>query len=164
MPIPGVSVWFTKADANGRFAFHGIPPGTYVAMTQAPTGQPGLELTASADVNATEGAMSEVTLSLRAGVSVSGSLDLDSLSGVDARRLTVDINRILSPADWEVPAGMAVADAEGKFVVNGLAPGLHSVRVRGLPDGWRLDSAMFDAVDAADAHLRVESRPISGGC
>jgi hypothetical protein len=162
MPIPGVATWFTRTDANGRFAFHGVPPGTYVALTQAPTGKPGQELTASTDVHAGDGGTLDITLTLKAGVTASGSLDLDTLRGVDVRRLQIDLLRILSPADWEVPLGTSVVDTEGRFAIGGLAPGSYRFSVRGLPDGWRLDSAMVDSIETADHNLRIDSRPIGG--
>lgn len=162
MPIPGLAVWF-RTVANGRFAFHGIPPGVYVVLTQAPTGQPGQELTAAAEVHVAEGGTHDVPLALRAGVTVTGTVDATSLGGVDLRRVQIDALRIMSPADWEVPLGTDIPDGEGKFTIHGLAPGLYRIGVRGLPEGWMLESAMFDGIDAADYHLRVDARPVGGG-
>lgn len=164
MPIANIAVWFRNASANGRFAFHGIPPGTYVVTAQASAGKPGEELTASANIQVDENDVRDVALTLRAGVLASGTIDLASLAAsVEPSRLFVDLLRIVTPADWEVPAGTATPDAEGRFVIRGLAPGRYRVGVRGLRDGWMIASAMFDDVDAADEHLRVDTRNVTGG-
>ena len=163
MPIANIAVWF-RNSANGRFAFHGIPPGTYVVTAQASAGKPGEELTASATIQVDENGVQDVALTLRAGVLASGTIDLASLAGsVEPSRLFVDLLRIATPADWEVPAGTATPDAEGRFVIRGLAPGRYRVGVRGLRDGWMIASAMFDDVDVADEHLRVDTRNVTGG-
>ena len=164
MPIANLAVWFRTAASNGRFTFHGIPPGAYVLTAQASAGRPGEELTAAASVQVTEAGEHEVALALRAGVSASGTVDVTSLRGaVDLRKVQVDLMRVMSPAEWEAPLGTATPDAEGRFVIRGLAPGRYRVGIRGLPDGWMLASAVFDDVDAADYHLHVEARSISGG-
>ena len=164
MPIANLAVWFRNAASNGRFAFHGIPPGAYVVTAQASSGRPGEELTAGTTVQVTEAGEHDVALALRAGVSASGTIDLASLgAAVDLRKIQVDLMRVMTPAEWEAPLGTAIPDADGRFVIRGLSPGRYRVGVRGLPDGWMLASAMFDDVDAADSHLQVEARPISGG-
>ena len=164
MPIANLAVWFRNASSNGRFAFHGIPPGAYVVTAQASTGRPGEELTAATTVQVTEAGEHDVALGLRAGVSASGTIDLASLAGaVDLRKVQVVLMRVMTPAEWEAPLGTAIPDAEGRFVIRGLSPGRYRVGVRGLPDGWMLASAMFDDIDVADYHLQVEARPLSGG-
>jgi hypothetical protein len=161
MPLPNL-VMFGGVGADGRFAFHGVSPGAYVVLTQAPAEKPGTELTAAAEIQVTEGGVHDVPLVLRAGVSASGSVDVSSVSGVDLRRVQLDFMRIPTAADWEYPVPSASPDAEGRFAVYGLAPGLHRISARGLPEGWVLESAMYDGLDAADHHLRVETRPVSG--
>ena len=164
MPIANLAVWFRNAASNGRFAFHGIPPGAYVVTAQASSGRPGEEVTAATTVQVTEAGEHDVALALRAGVSASGTIDLASLGGaVDLRKVQVDLMRVMTPAEWEAPLGTATPDAEGRFVIRGLSPGRYRVGVRGLPDGWMLASAIFDDIDAADHHLQVEARPLSGG-
>jgi protocatechuate 3,4-dioxygenase beta subunit len=164
MPIANLAVWFRNASSNGRFAFHGIPPGAYVLTAQASAGRPGEELTAAASVQVAEAGEHEVALALRGGVPASGRIDLASLgSAVDLRKLQVDLMRVMTPAEWEAPLGTATPDAEGRFVIRGLFPGRYRVGVRGLPDGWMLASAVFDDVDAADYHLQIEDRPFTGG-
>ena len=163
MPIANLAVWFRTAGSNGRFTFHGVPPGAYVVSAQASAGKPGQELTATVGAQVSEGGTHDVALTLRAGVSASGSVDLASLRGVDLRRVQVDLMKITTAAEWEVPLGTDVPDAEGRFVIHGLSPGLYRIGVRGLPDGWNLESAVFDDTDAADRHLRIETQPVSGG-
>ena len=163
MPIANLAVWFRTAGSNGRFTFHGVPPGAYVVSAQTTAGKPGQELTATVGVQVSEGGTHDVVLAVRAGVSASGSVDLASLRGVDLRRVQVDLMKISTAAEWEVPLGTAIPDAEGRFVIHGLSPGLYRIGVRGLPNGWSLQSAVFDDTDAADRHLRIETQPVTGG-
>ena len=163
MPIANLAVWFRTAAANGTFAFHGIPPGSYVARAQASAGRGEGELTAAAAVQVQEAGVHDVDLALRSGFTASGALDLSTLTGVDTRKLQVDLMVISTPADWESPLGNAVPDAEGKFVIRGLAPGRYRVGVRGLPDGWAIASAVFEDADAADFNLHIDDHSVAGG-
>jgi hypothetical protein len=164
MPIANLAVWFRTASPGGTFSFSGIPPGSYVVRAAA-SRPPGTgESTAATTVQVDEGGTHAVSLVLRAGVSVSGRIDVPSLQGaVNLRRLQVDLMAIARPGDWEVPLRTAVPDADGGFVIRGLAPARYRIGIRGLPDGWKLASAIFDGADAADTHLQAESHSRTGG-
>jgi hypothetical protein len=155
MPIANLGVWFRQAQADGKFAFRGVVPGAYVVRAQANAAGGGT--TAEANVAVAEGSTNEVTLGLRRGVTVSGSVDLATLTvPVDLKRVRVDLLAIPTSADWEFPLMRATPDAAGKFVLRGVAPGRYRVAVGGLPEGWTLASAVFGETDAADHNLHVE--------
>jgi hypothetical protein len=48
-----------------------------------------------------------------------------------------------------------VPDDDGRFVLDDVIAARYRIGVGGLPDGWRVASAMFNARDAADHHLAV---------
>jgi hypothetical protein len=150
-----------KRAHRWKVSFHGVVPGAYVVRAQTSISgavPPGSGMvTASANVAVAEGSVGEVTLGLQRGVTVSGSLDLNTIaSSVDLRRIRVDLLAIPTSADWEFPLMRATPDAAGKFVIRGVAPGRYRVAVSGLPDGVTVASAVFREKDAADYNLQVE--------
>jgi hypothetical protein len=164
MPIANIGVHFRNADGKGRFSFDGIPPGSYLVLTQK--SQPGGsgELTASMPVQAHAEGTDEVTLALQPGVTVSGRLDLSTLPGVAPSKLRVRLDIIPGVDHWESPAISMTPDAEGQFVARGVAPGRYRVVVSGLPSSQHIASATFNGIDTADRNLAIERRErISGG-
>ena len=164
MPIANVGVHFRNADGKGRFSFDGVPPGSYLVLTQKSQPAGAGELTASATVQAQAEGSDDVTLALQPGVTVSGRLDLSTLPGVPPSKLRVRLDIIPGVDHWESPAISATPDAEGQFVARGVAPGRYRVVVSGLPASRHVASATFNDVDAADRNLVIERRErISGG-
>lgn len=160
VPIANVGVWFRTTTAGGKFSFHGVVPGSYVVRSSATVPSGGASpavLTGAAAVAVDAAAATDVTVTLRRGVTVSGSLDLETLTApVDLRRVHVDLLALPDASDWEVPLMRASPDAAGKFAIAGVAPGRYRVAIRGLPSGWSLATAVFHARDAADYYLHVE--------
>lgn len=167
MPIANIGVWFRTARSDGRFAFHGVVPGSYAVRASGRL--PGLDIKAGGFVTGLtsvtlDGSGADVAVTLRRGVSVSGSVDLETLkAGVDPSRLTIDLLAIPLSADWEAPLMSANPDASGRFAMRGVAPGRYRVGVRGLPDGWVLASAVFNEKEAADYNLLVEPKGTYAG-
>ena len=59
-----------------------------------------------------------------------------------------------------VPTLSAPVRADGTFDLAGLEPGLFSLRLSGLPDGWRLKSALLGGTDLLDTQLGVSGAPL----
>jgi hypothetical protein len=167
MPVASLGVWFRHAGPDGRFAFAGLPPGTYVLRAQAAKERGAAgdgSLTAEMPIVLAEGNDLEVPLRLAPGQPVSGLLRVDTLQApVEPSKLLVRLVPISGPSDWEMPIFEAAADAEGRFTAPNVPPGRYRVTVRGLPAGFDIDSAMFDGRDAADRNLEVKDRALAGG-
>ena len=161
MPLSLVGVWFRDMRPDGSFAFHGLPPGPYIVKAfGTPGGEIGVaggDMWASVDVVADARGASNVDLRMRRGVSVSGTLSLAGLpASVDLARVRVNLYPIPSASDWEMGiVGMRV-DATGKFSAPNVLPGQYRFTLTGFPEGWSVDSAMFEGRDAADHHLQVD--------
>jgi hypothetical protein len=166
MPIANLGVWFRHATGNGRFSFAGLPPGSYVLRAQATKelgAAGGAGLTADMPVTVGEAGDQELSVRLQPGVTIAGTVRLDTLAGADASKLLVQLVPLAGPSDWEMPVFEAPVDAEGQFSVTNVPNGRFQVRPRGLPETWAIDSAVFDGREAADVHLDVRGRAIPDG-
>ena len=161
MPVNIVGIWFRDMRADGTFSFPGLVPGTYVLKgAGTPGGKPGIdggEMWGTVDVAVGGRGIANVTMPMQRGVTVSANLVTDTLPpGFDPSRLRVDLYPISSPTDWEMAVFNMTRDASGRFAASHVVPGQYQVRVSGLPQGWSLDSAIFEDKDTADYNLHVD--------
>jgi hypothetical protein len=173
MPVTSAGVWF-RYPKDGVFSFAGIVPGSYVLRANnSPPGTIGgppaagghFQMSALTPIAVGTGGVGDIGLRMEPGVSVSGALDLRSITApVDLSRVRVSLYPVTSSADWEMGAYPTVPDAEGRFAMQHVVPARYRIVVAGLPSGWTLSTAMFSGRDAADHHLIIESgREYSGG-
>jgi hypothetical protein len=168
MPLNGVGIWFRDMRADGSFSFHGLVPGPYLLKAfGTPGGKPGMaggEMWGSTEITVDARGVSDVNLRMQRGVTVTGSVALDDVPpAVDRTRLRVVLYPISSPTDWEMGSVAAPLDEAGKFSASNVLPALYRLSVTGLPAGWLVDSATFEAKDAADFHLPIDgSRNMAG--
>jgi protocatechuate 3,4-dioxygenase beta subunit len=166
MPIAGLAVWFRHPGADGRFTFGGIVPGTYVLRAQRvqKIGSAGDgEFTATTTVHVPDGAEIDASVTLKRGITVSGTVQRGDLLADDLQKMQVTLYPILGPSDWEAPVPRATPDADGRFTISPVGPGPHRVRVDGLPRGWAVESAVFGGIDAADVDLEIRGEDIGDG-
>jgi hypothetical protein len=161
MPMSGVGIWFRDAKADGTFAFPGVVPGSYIlkgfGTPGGPTGAAGGDMWGSVEFTVSEGGTSPVTLPMRRGVTVTGSMNLEGLPATfAATRARVSLMPVASATDWEMASIPMTPAASGQFSARNVLPGMYRVTVTGLPEGWTLSSAMFGGRDAADHHLRID--------
>jgi protocatechuate 3,4-dioxygenase beta subunit len=133
----------TRTDAVGGFAFAGVPPGSYRVSARAP----GLMGTVQRKVIVSAGASVEVLVSLTAGPSIAGRV-LDS-GGRPVMGARVRAGELAS----------AVSGAEGKYRLDGLIPGPHSVTAdaRGLAGTSRRIALGVTDLTGVDLVLEVEA-------
>jgi hypothetical protein len=168
MPVNIVGIWFRDMRGDGTFSFPGLVPGTYVLKgAGTPGGKAGVaggEMWGTVDVAVGDRGTANMILPMQRGVSVSANLVTDSLPpDFDSSRLRVDLYPISSPTDWEMAIFTMKREASGRFAVSHVVPGQYQVRVSGLPQGWALDSAIFEEKDTADHNLHVDgSKDVSG--
>ena len=168
MPVNIVGIWFRDMRADGTFSFPGLVPGAYILKgAGTPGGKPGMaggEMWGTVDVAVAARGTGNVILPMQRGVTVSATLVADTLPpGFDPARLRVDLYPISSPSDWEMALFNMTRDASGRFAAPHVVPGQYQIRVSGLPQGWSLESAIFDEKDTADHNLVVDgSKEISG--
>ena len=161
MPMSLVGIWFRDAKSDGTFEFPGVVPGSYILKGfGTPGGQAGVaggEMWGSVEVTVTEAGNTPVSLPMRRGITVSGSMRVDGLpASFDATRARVSLMPVPSATDWEVASIRMTPTVAGQFTTRNVVPGMYRVSVTGLPDGWMLVSAMFGSREAADRHLLID--------
>jgi hypothetical protein len=154
---------------DGSFSFHGLVPGPYILQGfGTPGGQPGMaggEMWGTAEVTVDGGNATKVSLQMRRGVTVSGTLAAENITPALAMAgVRVTLDPIPGATDWEMASVTATPDKAGRFSMTNVLPGQYRFRITGLPAGWTLASAVFDEKDAADYHLSIDgSRNLAGG-
>lgn len=132
------------ADVAGRISARHIEVDGEPVRPAAPRG------TASAEITATSGTVSELVLTLEPNRDVSGRILFD---GVGPRPALTKTRVNLTLVSGETLSG-AVTEA-GTFIVANVAPGRYIVSVDHPRSGWELATATFAGVDALDYLLDV---------
>jgi uncharacterized protein (DUF2141 family) len=125
-------------------------------------------LWAMADVSSDGRDVGDISLMLRSGSTVSGSVQFEAASGPPptATRLLLTVTPVGHSLFGEnAPLVPATVDAQGRFTIRGLPPGRYRLAVSGgAPGGYALKSAVFGGMDVLDFPLEVNGNdPIVAG-
>jgi uncharacterized protein (DUF2141 family) len=180
-----------RADSEGRFRLLNVAPGQYrvtARSTIVPASAPGqappqgggrgrgrgaagewaqqrpepVTVWGAADIAVDGRPLTNVLLNLQQGISVSGQLVFEGTTSppTDITRIRVS----MSPSQPS-PFGGAVAarvDANGRFTIPSVAPGLYRLSASGA-SGWTAASAVIGGQDALDFPFEVKgSQNVSG--
>jgi protocatechuate 3,4-dioxygenase beta subunit len=174
--VPGSGTISARADNEGRFRLANVAPGQYTLMArgvvaaareanargQAPgrgrAGGRGPQSTdrlwAAADITVDGRNMSNIALTLQAGLTISGRIVFNATTNTaptDLSRLRVNAvpadpgvgRELLSPAQGSVDAG-------GRFTIPGVIPGRYRINASGAGSGWHMESSVLDGLDTLD--------------
>jgi len=152
----------TTTDANGYYAFAGVPAGNYYILAEAPVG-----FAATYDLDGVDGSFS-VYVGLGAG-QIKDDVDFGfaQLSSSIGDRVWIDTNgngaqdideiglagvtvHLLDSLGAELVS--AVTDANGTYGFTGLTAGTYTITVSGLPAGY---TPTFDADDVSTPNATV---------
>jgi hypothetical protein len=181
--VPGVGSVSTRADGDGKFRLANVAPGQYTLMARAAAGGPrggrgaaqgrgaaavigrGQETTdrlwAALDLTVDGRNLSNVSLSLQQGLTISGRIAFDA----SAKQPPPDLTRLrvnAVPADAAGQArGLASpangrVEASGRFTIAGVVPGRYRLTASGAGAGWSLESAVVDSQDTLDFPVEVK--------
>ena len=172
--IGGVTLSTTTTDANGKYLFTGLAPGSYEVQFVAPTGDTfsaalqGLDTTADSNPNVVTGITAPVTLA-------AGQTDLTIDAGLhylpavlgDYVWLDANNNGIQDTGEngisgvtveLETTGGVTLSttttDANGKYLFTGLAPGSYEVQFV-APTGDTFSAALQGLDTTADSNPNV---------
>ncbi len=170
-------------DVNGVFTFLAVPPGQYIiraVTTPRPLPEPpppsgpappplvstDPTLWAAAPVSQGDTDTVGVTVTLRAGLRVTGRVEF---AGVAAKPTPAELRAIrvsMDPADGRTVAYpssyQAQIDPNGRFYTIGLIAGRYLLRLDSAPRGWMLKSAIVVGRDICDVPLALDHDDVDG--
>jgi hypothetical protein len=140
--------WSTACDAEGRFAFHSVPPGECKLVVHSADFAPAVLQQA-----VVLGERQELIVRLEPGAELAGVV---RLAGKPVAGAMVLVGR---PSSYFEFWGGAISDAQGRYRIAGLPPSTQIVTA-GLPAGsqeWRewTDALRSDGISAAEAKVEL---------
>ena len=169
----GTEVAATLTAADGSFTFLDVPQGRYIIEARAmwPTSPTSWIIFGDAATQATNGWAREpvtvhtddvenVDVNLSAPTTLIGDIVYDAAlsAPVSSGSLLVSIAPV-GPAVFALPA--VTPDADRRFQLTSMPQGTYVLRIRGIPDGWSLKSAMLNGIDVADSPFTLFGGDIS---
>ena len=160
--FPG-SMLGTRVDGDGRFEIRDVPPGQYTvrALTRGgrggrggPQSGGGIPMCASQALAIDGYDVSDLTLILGPGATVSGSVSFEAMGQAEPD----DMTRIRVTATALDPVPMtrstnARVGSDGTFRLENVADGARIVRASGVPTGWTLKAVYVGGRDVIDTPL-----------
>lgn len=142
-------------DAEGHFRLHALPPGPAEVVVVAP----GLSLSEPVAVELAASQPRRVEVVLERGAEVSGRV-VDRESGAPIEGARVSLER--AAADPLLSGVVARTGADGRFRLEGLPSGRHSLFVAAVTHDARLLTVELDA-RAPTPELRIDLAPVPDG-
>ena len=148
-----------RAAADGAFSFSAIAPGEYTVMARSPVPVAWASTTILVDGERVSG----LTLALRPGLTVTGSVIFDGdRAGTppDMRSVRVALRPVLRGETPTIAPRDATPDADGRFTVTGVTPGVYQLRATfpgaERPGGWHLRSGAIGPQDTLDVPFDLQ--------
>lgn len=142
-------------DATGRFRFQNVVPGRYrVAARAMPASAAAGVMWAAADVTVGVDDVSNVALTLQAGLRLSGRLVFDAraMTPPDLSSIRLRLVEVNGATSW-VPTG--AGRAGGEFDIPGILPGAYTMASPVTESGWLLRSVVVGGRDIMDVPLEI---------
>ena len=142
---------------DGTFMIMNVPPGRYVAFARGQGRRTQEQLFASQPVAVSGSDVTGVNLGLTPGLTVSGTLSVDTGSSMPGNitRVRVSLTSLSSlPIPTPPPSGVLL---DGSFSITPVVAGHYLVRVSGLPQNFAMKGAYYGGRDVSDLPLEVRT-------
>jgi hypothetical protein len=145
-----------RVQWDGSFSIANVPPGRYVIRARGDDTDP--PQFATQPVAVADGDVSDVTVALAPGASITGTVTFQSTQS----STVPDVNQVriaAPPVDFANvgPNPVARVNKDGTFTLDGVSAGSHWIRTQGGLRGWTLKSVTLSGRDIIDTPLDVRS-------
>jgi hypothetical protein len=144
---------------DGRFTFTSVAPGRYQIRARGQTDSAASALFALYSIEVFGGDADGITMTLRPGAMLDGTLTAESVHGTrppEFSRLRVRAPFIDGNEFGDSLTG--TVQASGAYVLRGIMPGAHQIVVDGLEAPWVVKSVHYRGSDITDLQLPAEER------
>ena len=144
---------------DGRFTFAGVAPGRYHIRARGQTEDTGAALFGTYAVEVAGEDISGVTVTLRPGAVLEGSLAVEARRGTrtpDFTTLRVRAPFVDGNAFGDSLTG--VVQPDGSFALRGIMKGTHQIVVDGLRPPWTLKSVVYQGADITDTPIEATEK------
>lgn len=160
----GTPIAAAITDVIGRFAFLGVPSGTYwlrgerqgSPVIRAEDATPDIDWVAT-EVTVGEGGVNDLFVPAGAGQRLRGQVAFDETASAQPNlaRTRVSVEPEVGP---RIAAGLSGAriGADGRFVTPPVPAGRYFIRVSGLPPGWAVKSITVGSLDYTERPLALD--------
>jgi hypothetical protein len=147
-----------RVGGDGSFNINNVPPGRYTLRARGNNRE--LPLSATQPLAVTEGDVSNISLVLNTGGSLSGTIAFESTQAPVPGDLSQV--RVVAPSTDPSDGGPnpnARVDKDGNFTLDGVSAGPHLIRSNGggALRGWSLKSVTIAGRDVTDTPIEVRS-------
>ncbi len=125
-PVGGDHLSWTNTDFNGNYTLNGLPEGAIEIQVRSDG-----YIDVDKEVRVGQRNLTGIDVELKRGASISGRV-IDAETGAPIGRVGIDANR----DDGNGHGEYTQTDADGRYVVQGLAPGLYKIRAKGGERGY----------------------------
>ena len=138
-----------KADADGSFELHGVPPGRWILGATRPDGAEGF-----VDLEIPPSGVDDLVIVTEPRASIRGTLvDQDDEAIAHATVMLSDHSALVDPMLGYIPLRETLTDYDGAFVLHGVRPGAKVLFAR-------MSEGDFLAVPGSDGHtVEVDVSP-----
>jgi hypothetical protein len=145
-------------SSPGQFDMAGVVPGSYILMAKSGSGDQEITAFKRIEIRAVQAAPRggfSAMLALNPPASIGGRFFLESRETVDLRRVTVSFTSV----DPDLPSPpMALTQADGQFVLNGVLQGAYVLDISNLPQDAYMKAARFGDDDVLENPLTLGKR------
>lgn len=154
----GADTATARARADGTFTIDNVAPGRYTLFARTRPARDTAPDYAVVPVVVAGADVSQVTVVLSPGATISGTIAFDASASAPPR--TLSGFRVTVPAVDPLPvAGTQPARVgdDGTFDVSGIPPGRHAIRVPNPPAPWTLKAVVVDGRDVSDEVIELRA-------
>ena len=157
--VPMVPPEDITIQPDGRFQFGHVVPGRYQIRARGQTDPAGAALFAVFPTDVLGSDIDGISMTLRPGALVDGSLQVDAKRGSKAPPLsTLRVRAPFSDGNTFGDALTGTVQSDGTFAIRGVMSGAHQFVLEGLQPPWVLKSVTLHGSDITDLEVPITDR------